>query len=126
MKECNQCGKCCKQYGGNGLSASDEDLDWWENNRPEIFKLVKDKQIWVDPATGKPKDTCPWLRKLPEQEKYTCEIYFDRPEDCRLYPSSIDEMIKDECEMIEPRDLKDFPRARKQLELIMSDSRPSQ
>ena len=51
MRDCNQCGKCCIHYGGNGLSASDEDLNWWENNRPDIFKLVKNKQIWFDPAT---------------------------------------------------------------------------
>jgi len=125
MRDCNQCGKCCIHYGGNGLSASDEDLNWWENNRPDIFKLVKNKQIWFDPATSAPMETCPWLRKLPNQAKYTCEIYFDRPEDCRLYPSSIDEMIRDECEMIEPMDLRNIRKAQQQLDIIMSDSRPS-
>lgn len=125
MKECNQCGKCCIRYGGNSLSASDQDLDWWENNRPEIFNFVKDKKIWADPKTGKPMDACPWLSKVPGQNKYTCDIYYDRPEDCRFYPTLIDEMIRDECEMIEPRDLINMKKAQEDLDLIMSDSRPS-
>ncbi len=125
MRDCNQCGKCCLRYGGSGLSASEEDLNWWENNRPDIFKLVKNKQLWFDPATSAPMATCPWLSKLPNEEKYTCDIYFDRLLDCKLYPSSIDEMIEDACEMIEPADIKDIRQAKKQLDIIMSDSRHS-
>lgn len=125
MKDCTQCGKCCIRYGGNSLSASDQDLDWWENNRPNIFSLVKDKKIWIDPETDEPMSVCPWLRKEPNQAKYTCDIYFDRPEDCRFYPTRIDEMVEDECEMIEPRDLLDTTKAQKDLDIIMSDSRPS-
>jgi Fe-S-cluster containining protein len=125
MKDCNQCGKCCIRYGGNSLSASDQDLDWWENNRPNIFRFVKDKEIWIDPATNEPMSACPWLRKEPNQEKYSCDIYYDRPEDCRFYPTLIDEMIKDECEMLEPRDLINTKKAQKDLDIIMSDSRPS-
>ncbi|MFT4712051.1 MAG: Fe-S-cluster containining protein [Candidatus Azotimanducaceae bacterium] len=124
MKDCNQCGKCCIRYGANSLSASDQDLEWWENNRPHIFNFVKDKEIWIDPETNEPMSVCPWLRKEPNQEKYTCDIYFDRPEDCRFYPTRIDEMIQDECEMIEPRDLINAKKAQKDLDIIMSDSRP--
>ena len=125
MKECNQCGKCCIRYGGNALSASDQDIDWWENNRPDIFNLVKNKEIWFDPKSGKPMDACPWLNKVPGQNKYLCDIYLDRPEDCRFYPTLIDEMIRDECEMIESRDLLDTKKAQNNLDIIMSDSRPS-
>jgi Fe-S-cluster containining protein len=124
VKACNQCGKCCIRYGGNSLSASDQDLDWWENNRPEIFKFVRDKDIWRDPESGTPMTSCPWLRKVPGEEKYLCDIYFDRPEDCRFYPTHIDEMIRDECEMIEPRDLANTKKAQMDLDIIMSDSRP--
>ena len=125
MKGCNQCGKCCIRYGGSGLSASDEDLDWWENNRPEIFAFVRDKKIWVDPKTNEPMEVCPWLRKAPNKTIYTCDIYFDRPEDCRFYPTLVDEMITDECEMIEPGDLNNLKKAQKNLDLILSDSRPA-
>ena len=125
MKDCNQCGKCCIRYGGNSLSASDRDLDWWESNRPNIFNLVKDKEIWFDPKSGESMETCPWLNKAPGQDKYLCDIYLDRPEDCRFYPTHIDEMIRDECEMIEPQDLVNPKKAQIDLDIIMSDSRPS-
>ena len=58
---------------------------------------------------------CPWLRKLPNQDKYACRIYFDRPDECKHYPTTISEMIRDGCEMLEPRDLKDPGAAQKRL-----------
>ncbi len=67
---------------------------------------------------------CPWLRKLPNQEKYICRIYDDRPEDCRVYPVSIDQMIRDECEMLEARDLANPKQAQRTLDVLMADSRP--
>jgi hypothetical protein len=54
--------------------------------------------------------------------KYSCDIYFDRPDDCKYYPSNVQEMILDECEMIEPSDLKDLKKAQAKLDIIMSDS----
>lgn len=67
---------------------------------------------------------CPWLRKLPGQSKYICRIYHDRPEDCRHYPVDIDQMVRDECEMLEPRDLANPKKAQRDLDVLMSDSRP--
>ncbi|MEZ8196882.1 YkgJ family cysteine cluster protein, partial [Vibrio cortegadensis] len=52
-------------------------------------------------------------------------IYFDRPEDCRHYPSLINEMVRDECEMIEITDLENPKKAQKDLDNLMSTSRPS-
>ena len=129
MKECNQCGKCCIQYGDGGLSASKEDIQRWETFNPAIAKYVVDGEIWMDPASGKQLARCPWLEELPGEPgavsaKYGCRIYDDRPEDCRHYPTSIAEMVRDDCEMIEVRDL-DAPRqAQKKLDLMMADSRP--
>ena len=54
---------------------------------------------------------------------YTCSSYLDRPEDCRHYPSLVSEMIRDECEMIEPIDVKNQTRAQHKLNIIMLDSR---
>ena len=67
---------------------------------------------------------CPWLRKLPGQNKYICRIYYDRPDECKHYPVRIDDMIKDECEMLEPRDLAKPNEAQKTLDRLMADSRP--
>ena len=78
----------------------------------------------MDPDTGNQLELCPWLRKLPNENKYTCDIYYDRPDDCKFYPVTIEDMIKDECEMLEARDLKDPMQAQKTLDELMSDSHP--
>ena len=67
---------------------------------------------------------CPWLRKLPNQNKYICRIYHDRPDDCRHYPVNIEEMARDECEMLEVKDLAMPEQAQQALDNLMSDSRP--
>ncbi|MDH3266918.1 MAG: YkgJ family cysteine cluster protein [Gammaproteobacteria bacterium] len=124
MKECNQCGKCCINYGAGDLSASVSEIDWWEQYRPDIFLYVRDGKIWFDPVTGEAVTRCPWLRKLPKQNKYSCRIYEVRPEDCRYYPVTIDEMIVDDCEMLEACDLKNTRQAQIKLDRLMADSRP--
>ena len=124
MKDCNQCGKCCTHYGNGGLSASADEIDSWENNRPDIAAYVSDGKIWISPATGKQMTRCPWLRKLPGQEKFICRIYFDRPDDCKHYPVTIEQMVRDECEMLDARDLLDPRKAQVDLDKLMSDSRP--
>ncbi len=124
MKECNQCGKCCTLYGNGGLSASDVEIDWWETYRPDISDYVNGGKIWISPVTGKQMVRCPWLRKLPNQNKFICRIYYDRPDDCRHYPVTIEQMINDDCEMLEARDLVDSKRAQITLDNLMADSRP--
>jgi Fe-S-cluster containining protein len=124
MKECNQCGKCCTRYGGGGLSASATEIAWWETFRPKIFDYVSGGEIWVSPVTGKQMKRCPWLRKLPNQNKYICRIYHDRPDDCRHYPVNIEEMARDECEMLEVKDLARPKQAQQALDDLMADSRP--
>ena len=123
MKECNQCGKCCINYSNGGLSASASEIEWWDNNRPDIARYVNNGHIWMDPDTGKQLDRCPWLKKLPHEDKYTCDIYYDRPDDCKYYPVSIGDMIKDECEMLESHDLGNRKQAQKVLDKLMADSR---
>ena len=120
MKNCNQCGKCCLKYGGNGdLSATNEEIEWWQSHRPNIARYVQDGQIWIDPETGTHFSGCPWLRKVPGEEIYTCDIYFDRPEDCREYPSLVSEMIDDGCDMIEVTDLQNLTKAQARLNQLM-------
>ncbi|NOX51369.1 MAG: YkgJ family cysteine cluster protein [Gammaproteobacteria bacterium] len=124
MKACNQCGKCCIAYSDGGLSASTAEIDWWEDFRPEIHKYVSQGKIWTSPTTGEQLVHCPWLHKIPNQNKYGCTIYHDRPDDCRHYPVDIQQMIKDNCEMLEPRDLTNQSKAQKKLDILMSESRP--
>ena len=124
MKECNQCGKCCINYSNGGLSASISEIDYWEVFRPDIARYVNEGKIWVSPETGKQLELCPWLKKLPDQNKTICGIYHDRPDDCKYYPVTIEQMVKDECEMIEARDLAKPKQAQKTLDKLMADSRP--
>lgn len=125
MKDCNQCGKCCIKYSNGGLSATTQEIEMWELFNPTIIEYVQNGEIWADPTTGKLLQRCPWLRKSPHQALYTCDIYHDRPDDCRLYPTSINEMINDDCEMIEVQDIKNPNKAQKQLDQLMVASRPA-
>ena len=124
MKDCNQCGKCCTLYGGDGLSASASEIEWWETYRPDIARYISGEKIWISPVTGKQMMRCPWLRKLPNQNKFICRIYYDRPDDCKYYPVKIEQMVRDECEMLEDRDLASLKQAQRTLDNLMVDSRP--
>ena len=126
MKDCNQCGKCCIKYGDGALSATAKEIDMWELFEPHIYQYVKDNEIWFCPDTGVQLIRCPFLEiePSPSNTKYICSIYLSRPEDCRHYPSNITEMIRDECEMIEVKDLQDFNKAQSKLDDLMEGSRP--
>lgn len=124
MKSCNQCGKCCINYSNGGLAATSEEIEFWEVFHPEIARYVSEGNIWADPTTGRIFERCPWLAQEPGSKKYICEIYDHRPADCRHYPVTIDQMVEDECEMLEPRDLQYPKRAQRELDRIMIDSRP--
>lgn len=130
MIDCNQCGKCCIKYGGGDLAATEQEIELWELFNPDIFQYVQGDEIWFDPVSKQKLTTCPFLELAPktspaEPNKYTCSIYLDRPEDCRHYPSTVNEMIRDECEMIEAVDLTSPFKAQIKLDKLMQDSRPS-
>lgn len=123
MKDCNSCGKCCIKYSDGGLSASKSEIELWDELNPEIYQYVNKGEIWFDPKTGLAIDRCPFLRLEAQTQQYSCDIYYARPDDCRLYPSNIQEMVIDECEMIETVDLKNIKAAQARLDILMADSR---
>lgn len=128
MKDCNSCGKCCIKYSNGALSASKQEIELWEVFNPDIAEYVNKGEIWADPKSGKLLELCPFLReekiegKSGAAVKYSCDIYLDRPDDCKYYPSNVQEMILDSCEMIENHDLKDLKKAQAKLDIIMTDS----
>lgn len=124
MKECNQCGKCCIKYSEGGLSVSKDEINLWDIFKPDIYRYVSDGKIWFNPDTDNQLDRCPWLIKHPSLNKFSCDIYYDRPNDCKYYPVTIEQMIVDECEMLEERDLANPKQAQKTLDKLMADSRP--
>ena len=129
MKECNQCGKCCIHYSDGGLSATAEEIEGWEILNPSIAKYVSHGKIWMDLNSGEQLTRCPWLEVEASSSRsgavrYGCRIYHDRPDDCRHYPVSIVDMVRDGCEMIELRDLDAPKQAQLALDQLMADSRP--
>ena len=103
MKSCNQCGKCCIKYGGNLGVATGNDLEVWELEKPELLDFIYSENlpdIWISPTDGEELNHCPWLYTK-TVNKYACEINDVRPTVCRNYPVSIEQMKKDECEMLE-------------------------
>ncbi|TMO21894.1 YkgJ family cysteine cluster protein [Pseudoalteromonas sp. S4741] len=128
MQNCNQCGKCCTEYGAADLDTNQDEIEMWALFNPKIFQYVKNDKLWFDPTTGEQLTQCPFLelayRASPEEkDKYTCSIYHDRPQDCRHYPSLISEMINDDCAMLEPVDKQNHFKAQKKLDILMIDSR---
>jgi Fe-S-cluster containining protein len=112
------------KYSNAGLSATPGEIELWDIFRPDISSYVSAGKIWVSPDTGKQMELCPWLRKLPDHNKYICDIYYDRPDDCKYYPVTIEQMLKDECEMLEVQDLANPRQAQETLNKLMADSRP--
>jgi Fe-S-cluster containining protein len=97
--KCKQCGNCCLNlYDAFSTSATDQDIKMWEQEgRDDILEWVDPihigsnqyvYDIWFNPVTGDDVKRCPWLRKLPNQEKYICRIQDLKPEHCRKYPRS--------------------------------------
>ncbi len=122
MKDCNSCGKCCIKYSNGALSATSQEIELWEVFNPEIAEYVNQGEIWVEPKTKQLLTLCPFLKQETPESPYTCDIYLDRPDDCKYYPSNVQEMILDGCEMIEDNDLKDLKKAQARLGIIMTDS----
>ena len=78
--------------------ATDEDIHLWkEEGRNDILELVDPiplgggqnvYDIWINQTTGEDVQRCPWLRKLPDKDKYICRIHEVKPQHCREYPQS--------------------------------------
>jgi Fe-S-cluster containining protein len=96
--KCIQCGNCCMNlYDAFSTCATEDDIAMWQNEgREDILEWVSPIQlgthfvydIWINPVAGDDFQRCPWLRKLPKQDKYVCRIHDLKPEHCRAYPRS--------------------------------------
>lgn len=79
----------------------------------------------MDPSSGAQLEICPWLSRdeglAKGKEFYSCDIYEDRPDDCRAYPVDLGQMLNDECEMLEADDIANHKLAKSRLKVIMSD-----
>lgn len=90
---CKRCGNCCSQLGNTCVQ---EDRQLWENSgRGDILSWVKEEQldggeiqyrIWIDPKTGKPAESCPFLASQPGKTTFWCTIQKVKPLVCREFP----------------------------------------
>ena len=82
--KCVQCGRCCLNLSdAYQTSAPETDIKRW--NREHRFDILEwvgpfegMDEIWISPRTGEYVNRCPWLRKLPKQNKYICRIHGDK------------------------------------------------
>lgn len=97
--QCTQCGNCCRDLSDAFQTTVDtEDITRWRSEGRwdilqwvEIYDFAGEEvfgDIWISPNTGDDVNRCPWLRKLPRQEKYKCRIQNTKPTHCRNYPKS--------------------------------------
>jgi Fe-S-cluster containining protein len=101
--KCIQCGHCCLDLSGAyQTSVPDSDVTRWESEqRFDILEWVISfggiNEIWISPKTGEYVNRCPWLRKLPKQNKYICRIHGTKPEHCRNFPKSKRHALDNDC-----------------------------
>ncbi|WP_319575168.1 YkgJ family cysteine cluster protein [uncultured Desulfobacter sp.] len=92
--KCVQCGHCCINLSdAYQTSVPDFDVSRWQyEKRYDILEWVDSfaglNDVWISPKTHDSVDRCPWLRKLPGKDKYTCRIHETKPIHCRDFPKS--------------------------------------
>jgi Fe-S-cluster containining protein len=94
---CRQCGRCCRTLDyHNEITAGDvatwqragrhDILDWVgvfkNNDREDVYR------IWIKPGTREFAGTCPFLEKVPHENRRVCRIHDVKPRICRQYPVS--------------------------------------
>ena len=109
--KCKQCGNCCLNLEASHTTAYEEDVQLWrKEERKDILDWIDPislgngifiYDIWISPRTGEDVNRCPWLRKLPNKNKYICRIHDVKPKRCRDYPKSRKHAEKTGCKGFE-------------------------
>lgn len=94
---CRQCGQCCR-YLDYHKEVTADDVDRWEKyGRSDILEWVGRSrnssgktvyQIWMIPGTRQLSEKCPFLYKVPTENRWICKIQDLKPAICRNYPVS--------------------------------------
>jgi len=106
--KCKKCGQCCLNLlDAFSTSVSEDDIKMWDSERRyDILEWVDPIHvgggqyvwdIWISHVTGDDVKRCPWLMKLPNQDKYICRIHDVKQEHCRNYPKSRKHALKTGC-----------------------------
>jgi len=96
---CIQCGHCCLELADSYCTnAYEEDIVRWEKEgRWDILEYVVGGDLWISPRTSQDVTRCPWLRKLPNKNRYICRIHYTKPRHCREYPKSKKHALQTGC-----------------------------
>jgi Fe-S-cluster containining protein len=90
---CKKCGNCCTQL--ENVCVREDKYLWESLGYGSILSWVKEEQlndgeiqyrIWIDPQTGKPAESCPFLAQQPGKKTFFCTIQAVKPLVCREYP----------------------------------------
>jgi Fe-S-cluster containining protein len=94
---CIQCGHCCRTLNFHDGCTITDYQRWQDLERTDILDWVGTVRhngqiiacrIWIMPGTNQYARICPWLKKLPDRNRYRCTIHDIRPTICRQYPGS--------------------------------------
>ena len=94
---CRQCGDCCKFLDYHD-ALTPADVKVWERiDRQDILARVgvsrvpgeeTKYRIWVEPGSNNLAEQCPFLKHLPAENRWICQIHDVKPRICREYPVS--------------------------------------
>jgi len=94
---CRQCGRCCTSLDYQNELTEEDVVRWEELGRTDILKWVRvieregrerAYRIWTVPGTTRLADNCPFLKKIPSENRWECLIQDVKPAICRQYPLS--------------------------------------
>jgi Fe-S-cluster containining protein len=94
---CRQCGRCCRSLDYHQDVTAADVAHWSALGRNDILRWVDPVtrqndtvgyRIWVVPGTHQLADTCPFLKKDPTAQRWSCIIHAVKPRICRNYPVS--------------------------------------
>lgn len=94
---CRQCGHCCRRLDYYDQLSEADCNRWQALGRSDILQKVRcirqadgtfAYRMWQRRSAGETDSPCPWLHKIPSQNRWECRIHDVRPEICRQYPGS--------------------------------------
>lgn len=94
---CRQCGQCCRSLEYRHEVTAEDVAFWRESGLTDILDHVavykragqpESYRIWRIPETGQFAQGCPFLQKIPAENRWTCRIQAVKPAICRQYPTT--------------------------------------
>ena len=108
---CRQCGECCRMLDYHKEVTAADVASWEQMGRSDIldwvgvFQMADQEavyRIWITPGTRTFAATCPFLHKLPHDDRWNCRIHDVKPQICRQYPVSRKHAIMTGCPGFDP------------------------